>query len=172
MSNQDEKKLETKTSFPRRYVKLNPAVAFKLRCAGYSYQKIANITGVRKSTVINKIKRIEKYLNDPDLEVYEKNKSLVLSAAEKKLIEAILSDKKVKKANLSSLAYAFTQVYNANRLQQGLSTQNISYEDIAREKERIQKAIEEYEARLKATEIKAEVVEVSDADNSQHENFE
>ena len=58
--------------------------------------------------------------------------------------EVQIKEKKLKKANLQGLAFAFSKIYEANRLEQGLSTQNIIYADIQQEKEKIDKAIKEY----------------------------
>ncbi len=134
----------------RKDVKTSELVALRIR--GLSYERIAQLVGMTKQAVMARIKGCLRAL-DEDLGVYKENKAVILTAAEKKLIDELISKKKIKKANLSSLAYAFKEVYNANRLEQGLSTQNIAYREILEKKEAIQRRIRELERAITSDDI-------------------
>lgn len=126
-----------------------------MRVAGASIRDIANKFGVTPEAIKYRLRGLVKYL-DESVQNYEKNRATIFSAAEKVFLEEMLSKKKVKKAGVNQLAYAFRQVYDANRLEKGLSTQNIVYADIQKEKEAIEQAIKEYEEKLRAITVEAE----------------
>jgi hypothetical protein len=57
---------------------------------------------------------------------FEDIKTSVLSATEALLLANMVDSTKLEKANLNNVAYAFTQVHQANRLERGQSTQNLA----------------------------------------------
>lgn len=136
-----------------------------MRIAGASTTEIAKKFGVTKEAIRYRLKGLVKYL-DESVKHYEENRAMIFSAAEKAFLEEMLSKKKIKRAGVNQLAYAFRQVYDANRLEKGLSTQNIVYADLQKEKEAIEQAIREYEEKMRA--VNAEVVqdEMGNADNT------
>lgn len=115
----------------RNHLKNNPKKAnvqvAQLAARGMTATEITKITGIPERTVCNHLKafrKVFKALDDaPD---YEKNKSQILSAVELKLLQSMMSESKLKKANLNGLAYAFKQAHDANRLTKGLSTSNVA----------------------------------------------
>ena len=78
----------------------------EMRVRGLSYDKIAALTGLSKTAVRYRIKGCLKAL-DADVDNYKRNRSTILTAVEKKIIDEIASPKKIKRASLSNLAYAF-----------------------------------------------------------------
>ncbi len=79
-----------------------------------------------KSAVFQALKRFLSILVEPDeLEAYKQYKISLLSSAELRLLERLVNDEVVEKASLNNVAYAFRQVFDSGRLEQGKSTENI-----------------------------------------------
>jgi len=146
----DEEKKETEgqtsqqSQSPPARKNVTPGEIMAMRVAGMSFAEIARKTGKSKQTIRNNVLKVLKLINEKGLDEYMKNKSRIFNAAEMKILSEMVKEKKLKKANLQGLAFAFSKIYEANRLEQGLSTQNIIYADIQQEKEKIDKAIKEY----------------------------
>ena len=102
--------------------------ALKLRLLnGLSYNEIAKACGVHKSTVVNGLKPFLSLLRNPQArEAYKANKSDLLTAAEMHIVGKIANPQAIKKASINNLAYAANTLYNMNRLEQDLSTNNVS----------------------------------------------
>lgn len=113
----------------KRKMDLNKALI--LRAKGISYNNIAPLVGVSNGSVVRK--GIENFLqsipSDDILERLEKLKIPILKSTLGNLVSCLNDPDKIKSASLNNAAYAFTQVYNALRLEQGKSTSNISYAD-------------------------------------------
>lgn len=113
----------------KRKMDLNKALI--LRAKGMSYNDIAPLTGVANGSVVRK--GIENFLqsipSDDILERLDKLKIPILKSTLGNLVSCLNDPDKIKMASLNNAAYAFTQVYNALRLEQGKSTANISYAD-------------------------------------------
>lgn len=148
----------------RKDVKTSDIISLRLR--GMSLAAIGKMYSMTPEAIAYRIKGCLKALLDESSTAYVENKSAILSATEKKILDELTDRKKIKKANLSSLAYAFSQIYGANRLEQGLSTQNIAYKEILSEKEKISEKIRELE--LKLTSSEENII----ANDNQHENFQ
>jgi hypothetical protein len=79
-----------------------------------------------KSSVHGALKRFVNIIGSPSLtDAYEDNKANVLGSLQLKTLEYLADDKTLKKASANNLAYLFTQLHNAQRLEQGRSTSNI-----------------------------------------------
>lgn len=90
---------------------------------------IAKATHIPASTVKHSIKRYSKIFKEiQNVPEYESSKHKFLSAAEMTCLKSLMDPKKQKAATLNNVAYAFRQVYDANRLQRGLSTSNLRSE--------------------------------------------
>ena len=97
-----------------------------------SYSDCAQVLGVSKAAVITRLK----HLPAPDaVESYQANKSRVLNVLELTLASQLVNPAKLEKASLNNCAYAFGQVHPANRLELGLSTQNIAYADMVKQRQ-------------------------------------
>ena len=126
---------------------IDVAEALRLRLVHkLPYSTIASYYGVSDRAVRKALKRFLDLLEAPEvLEEYENVKAQLLSSAEMMLLNEIVRPEKLKKASVNNLAYAFERVFNANRLERGKSTQNISYAELTKEIEELEKAIAEYE---------------------------
>lgn len=111
-----------------------------------SYEAIGEYFGVTKQAVEQRLKKFTRLINDPELiPNFEANKAHFLSSVEMELLTRLLDPAKLKDASLNNVAYAFQQVFNANRLVQNKSTGNINYQECSREIEELEKQITEYE---------------------------
>jgi predicted DNA-binding protein YlxM (UPF0122 family) len=130
--------------------KIDVAEALKLRLKNkMSMSDIAKRYGVGKSAVHNALSRFIKILPNPDeVEAYTSQKSEILSGLEFALIQKMSEPDTIKEASLNNAAYGFTQVFNANRLTQGQSTNNVdirqlsmSLQDLQAEQKRLEKEL-------------------------------
>ena len=99
----------------------------ELRLKGLTNLQIGKKYGVTHQAISKRIRGIFRLLDKENLETYKQNKVQLLTAVEQELLDNILNPSKLKKATLGNIAYAFDKVYQANRLEQGLSTENIAY---------------------------------------------
>src|SRR4030067_2442444 len=104
-------------------------------------QQIADIYGTTRQAIYKRIKQHVAMLDPQRLQDYKDNKIAILTAAEREILKYLCEPKTLQKSNLSSLAMAFGIVYDKNRLESGLSTANISYEDIKAEEQRIREEL-------------------------------
>lgn len=149
-----EKVLKAKELKPRPKTVILPGridteKALGLRMKGVSNVDIAKAFGVSHQAVSLRFKRLSELLNDKDaLDRYEKNKTVLLSGVERELLENILDPEKLKAASINNIAYAFQQVFQANRLTKGMSTENISYKEINKDIIALEQEIADYTSTL------------------------
>ncbi|GJQ48606.1 helix-turn-helix domain-containing protein [uncultured Candidatus Kuenenia sp.] len=129
---------------PKKNFKIDIGRALELRFKnGMSYGEIARHFGVSKSYVHGILQRFTNLIREPEeLEFYEKYKTKLLSSAELKILEKLMDDETIKGATLNNAAYAFQNLFNANRLERGKSTANI---DIHHTQEEVEALDAEYE---------------------------
>ncbi len=130
-STDTKKKKQTKTTkivvkrtakIPEGTIDLGKALQLRLKNK-LSYPEIAKVFGVTHQSVYDRIQGFMKHIDSPDvIEAFEKCKPEILSSAERQLLEKMLDPEKMEKANLNNVAYAFTQINNANRLERGQAT--------------------------------------------------
>lgn len=102
--------------------------AYKLRVQhGLSYGQIAETLGQPRSSIHRALTDLCAILEDPDrLQHYHDARGSLLSAVEERLIGSLVDEEALSKSSLNNRAYAFTQIFNARRLEQGQSTTNLS----------------------------------------------
>ncbi len=105
--------------------KINVSQAIAMRAKGMTYQQIADKFNCSKVSVYQRLQHLRPYLDPEAIQQWDSNKSKALSVAEQVLLDEITNPAKVEKASLNNIAYAFQQVYSANRLEQGKATENI-----------------------------------------------
>lgn len=90
-----------------------------------SYGEISAKLGVPKGTIYSRLNNILGLLDDPQANAaYTSQRVDILTATERMLVGQLADPDRVKKASLNNVAYAFSQVHNARRLESGLSTEN------------------------------------------------
>jgi predicted DNA-binding protein YlxM (UPF0122 family) len=113
---------------PKIERKIDIEEALKLRIKhSLSFEEIGKRFDCSAQAVQQRLSKFLAILKDPDeLEAYEQNKSSILSSIEIELLQKMLDPETLQKASLNNAAYTFQQVFNANRLTKGESTENIS----------------------------------------------
>lgn len=90
-----------------------------------SIQDTAVIVGCSKHAVENVLRDYDLLLRElGTIKDYRAGRKDILTAAESLLIKSIGDTEKIAKASLNNVAYAFTQVHTARRLEEGRSTSN------------------------------------------------
>ncbi len=108
--------------------KLDPFEVYKLRLQNrLTFPQIAGIFGCSAQAAHQCFTKFSEALGETgDVEAYTNAKQALFSQAEERLIASCLDPDKLAKASLNNIAYAFTQIHTALRLETGKSTQNIS----------------------------------------------
>lgn len=101
------------------------------RLKGKSLQAIGDIWGVSHSAISKKLNNIFKLLDKDNLQAYQKNKVSIFTAVEAKLLQSALEPHKLKKMSTRDGIVGFGIVYDKNRLEQDLSTENIAIKDMS-----------------------------------------
>ena len=96
--------------------------AIELRLKGVSYQDIADLFCCSKAAVIQ---RLKPYVatTDIDTELYVKNRAGILANKQVSVLAGLTPDK-IENATAKDLAITFGVLYDKERLERGLSTQN------------------------------------------------
>lgn len=96
-----------------------------------SINQIADKMGAHKTTIFRKLQKYIKVLPNPEeVESYRQNKVDYLQGLELNIYNEMCNPEKLKDASLNNLAYSFQGIYNANRLESGKSTSNISVAEV------------------------------------------
>lgn len=107
--------------------KVNLLEALQLRYINkLTYQQIADKFGVTKQAIEQRLSAFkDKFGDSQEIQLYDTNRNSLLTLAEKDLLTTMLDPSKLEKATINNLAYAFQQVFNARRLEEGKSTANL-----------------------------------------------
>lgn len=102
--------------------------AYRLRVLNrLSYQEIADQLGEPKSSVYKALAQLVALTHDHErMAQYQEIRPALFSAVEERLMASLVDEDALQKASLNNRAYAFQQVFNARRLEQGQSTENTS----------------------------------------------
>lgn len=103
-----------------------------LKSKGLGIRKIAKVTGRACSTIQRCLKKHEEMFEElANVDAYRGFRRDMLTATEYRLLKSVEDPEKIKAANLRDTAYAFREVTQARRLEEGQSTSNVS-QQIAR----------------------------------------
>ena len=92
----------------------------------FSLGDIAAKLHCSKTAILRRIKTFEKILKSPEeIQGYRDFKAHIFDSVELELLEAIMNKEKITKGSINNLGYVFQQIFQANRLTQGLATSNI-----------------------------------------------
>ena len=108
--------------------RLDLAQVWKLRVVNrLSYGEIARAVGASKSSIHAALHRLSKLVPDPDaVKAYGEVRPTLLTAVEYRLMASLTDGETIQKASLNNRAYAFQQVFNARRLEEGKATEHLS----------------------------------------------
>ena len=98
----------------------------EMRLQGLSGSEIARRLGITKQAVSKRLKGALGILDGDRLETYRENRVAVLELLEEQILSEMVNPDRIKKASVNNLAYAFTQLHNARRLESNQSTANLS----------------------------------------------
>jgi len=131
--------------------KVDTAQAINLRLNhNLSYNRIAKIQGVTTQAVHQRLKQ---FLPTEETEIYKNNRADILANTQLKIITQIDSPR-LKKAGLRDLVVSAGILYDKERLERGLSSQNVSYNVITEQLKKIDE--EEADLRRQLIELGAE----------------
>ena len=107
--------------------KINLVEALQLRFVNkLTYKQIGEKYGVSAQAVEQRISRFkEKFGDSEEVQQYTSNRDGILTVVEREILSRIVDPSKLEKATINNLAYAFQQVFNARRLEEGKSTANL-----------------------------------------------
>ena len=107
--------------------KINLVEALQLRFVNkLTYKQIGEKYGVSAQAVEQRISRFkEKFGDSEEIQQYTSNRDGILTVVEREILSRIVDPSKLEKATINNLAYAFQQVFNARRLEEGKSTANL-----------------------------------------------
>lgn len=116
---------QNQSILPDKYVnnKIPIEAIIGLKEQNISHAEIARILRCSPKTIYNQLKDID------ITRQYIKTRSLVFSYLQRQIIQYI-TPAKLEKANLQQLTWALGVLYDKERLEMGLSTQNIAYADM------------------------------------------
>ena len=119
---------DSERSLEPRGKRLDLAQVWKLRVMNrLSYGEIARAVGASKSSIHAALHRLSKLVPDPDaVKAYGEVRPTLLTAVEYRLMASLLDEDALEKASLNNRAYAFQQVFNARRLEEGKATEHLS----------------------------------------------
>lgn len=108
--------------------KIDLLKAYQLRVVNkLTYEQIAKQFGVTKSAVIQALQSLNQHLPAPEqVDALASVRVPILTGLEQTLMASLADPAKIAKASLNNVAYAFTQVHIARRLEEGKSTENRS----------------------------------------------
>ena len=108
--------------------KVDKYSAYQLRTvSGLTYQQIALIQGVSKQSVQQALAEFQACLPHPDqLTSYKDARNDLLTAVEQQLVASVLSGDRLAKASLLDVGRTLKTVHGIRRLEEELSTQNVS----------------------------------------------
>lgn len=99
---------------------------FKLKASGLSYREIEVKTGIPHETVYSRLSSLLTLADKTSADWWLKNKSTIFDNAELELLCDVLDPKKRLKSTQGNAAYSFDKIATHNRLEKGLSTENVS----------------------------------------------
>ena len=141
--------------------RVDTAQAINLRLNhNLSTPQIAKIQGVSKQAVH---KRLQAFLPNDSTELYKTNRADILATAQLKILTQI-DQPKLKKAGLRDLVVSAGILYDKERLERGLSSQNVSYNVITDQLKKIDE--EEADLRRQLIELGAEDPTVGGQDSN------
>jgi predicted DNA-binding protein YlxM (UPF0122 family) len=98
----------------------------EMKLKGASYEMIARAEGVSRRAVVNALKMFEPiFVEIKNLKTFREVKTDLIDATQLRLLKSMNDEDKISKASLNNVAYAFTQMHQAGRLERGQSTANV-----------------------------------------------
>jgi len=97
---------------------------------GLNWVEISRMTGIPRTTLRERFQAVVTMLDPKRLEEYRGSRIQILTGIEAELLRHLADPDRLKKASINNLAYAFYQINNARRLEEGRSTQNLDMRQV------------------------------------------
>lgn len=108
------------------------AKVLELRARGLSQSEIAGAVGLSETRVKQLIQQFKPVFSElENIEAYQSVRKDLLSATELLLLKSLNDPEKLQKASANAIAYSFSQIFSARRLESGQSTSNVTTQTIA-----------------------------------------
>lgn len=131
--------LDQPIASPRPKIDIQKALKLRLQNK-LSFSEIAIQLGCTKQGVQQALSRFNSLLIEPEeLEAFEESKPQILSSLEMRLLQKFVDEETLQKASLNNAAYAYSQIFQANRLTRNQSTENVNVLQINADLEHIQR---------------------------------
>lgn len=102
------------------------AKVLELRARGLSQSEIAGAVGLSETRVKQLVQQFKPVFSElENIEAYQSVRKDLLSATELVLLKSLNDPEKLSKASANGIAYSFSQIFQARRLETGQSTQNV-----------------------------------------------
>jgi predicted transcriptional regulator len=102
------------------------AKVLELRARGLGQSEIAGAVGLSETRVKQLIQQFKPVFSElENIEAYQSVRKDLLSATELVLLKSLNDPEKLNKASANAIAYSFSQIFQARRLETGQSTQNV-----------------------------------------------
>jgi len=102
------------------------AKVLELRARGLSQSEIAGAVGLSETRVKQLVQQFKPVFSElENIEAYQSVRKDLLSATELVLLKSLNDPEKLSKASANGIAYSFSQIFQARRLESGQSTQNV-----------------------------------------------
>jgi len=133
-----------------RKAEIGLADIYRLRFVNkLSWADIARIGNTSPTNVMQRYNRFIANLPDAEeLALYQQQRAELLSQAELTLLKHIFDPKKLAKASINNIAYAFTQIFQARRLESNQSNINIAIAEVVDRKRKLEQEIASIEAEI------------------------
>jgi predicted transcriptional regulator len=108
------------------------AKVLELRARGLSQSEIAGAVGLSETRVKQLVQQFKPVFSElENIEAYQSVRKDLLSATELVLLKSLNDPEKLSKASANGIAYSFSQIFQARRLETGQSTQNVQQSVVA-----------------------------------------
>ena len=144
-------------NLPRRYTGpkgIPIEKLIELRSKNLSYQEIGEKLNIHPKTAYIRLRPIIQELENNEL--YKKHRVEIFTLKERQVIQSI-TPRDLARANLQQKTWSAKAIHEMGRLESGKSTSNISYVDMIKAKEKIDKENEAIDAELKESGVEIPV---------------
>jgi predicted transcriptional regulator len=107
------------------------AKVLELRARGLSQSEIAGAVGLSETRVKQLVQQFKPVFSElENIEAYQSVRKDLLTATELVLLKSLNDPEKLNKASANAIAYSFSQIFSARRLESGQSTQNVATQTV------------------------------------------
>lgn len=107
------------------------AKVLELRARGLSQSEIAGAVGLSETRVKQLVQQFKPVFTElENIEAYQSVRKDLLNATELLLLKSLNDPEKLQKASANAIAYSFSQIFSARRLESNQSTANVQTQTV------------------------------------------